>query len=75
MVLKNNSMESKEKLLIDLGFSHEFLKEIGSNFYENDFENSEIFYQCFDTLDTKDIEITSLIIEKSEEPLNLNIIY
>jgi hypothetical protein len=75
MVLKNNNMESREKLFMDLGFSDEFLKEIGSNSYENSFENSETFYQCFDTLDTKDVELTSLIIETSEEPLNLNISY
>lgn len=75
MVLKNNNMESREKLFMDLGFSDDFLKEIGSNSYENSFENSETLYQCFDTLDTKDVELTSLIIESSEEPLNLNIIY
>jgi len=68
-------MESKEKLFTDLGFSDEFLKEIGSNSYENSFENSDTIYQCFDTLDTKEIELTSLIIEKSEEPLNLSVFY
>ncbi len=75
MELKNKSMESKEKLFTDLGFSGEFLKEIVSNSYENSFEESDTFYQCFDTLDTKEIELTSLIIEKSEEPLNLDVIY
>jgi hypothetical protein len=66
-------MESREKLFTDLGFSADFIKEIGNNSYENNFENSDTFYQCFDTLDTKDVELTSLIIEKSEAPLNLSV--
>lgn len=64
-------MGSKEKFFRDLGFSDEFLNEIVSNSYENSFDNSETFYQCFDNLDTKDVELTSLIIDKSEELLNL----
>lgn len=66
-------MKSKEKLFADLGFSYEFIKEIGSSLYENIFDNSDSFYNCFDTIDTKEIELTSLIIEKTEEPLNLNV--
>lgn len=73
MVLKNNSMESREKLFTDLGFSDDFIKEIGNDSYANNFENSDTFYQCFDTLDTKDVELTTLIIEKSEAPLNLSV--
>lgn len=74
-MLKDNRMESREKLFTDLGFSDEFIKEIDNNSYENNFENSDTLYQCFDTLNNENADLTSLIIEKSEEPLNLNILY
>lgn len=67
-------METKETLLKNLGFSNEFLKELGNNPYESNFENSDKIYTCFDTLDTSELDLTSLIIEKTEEPLNLSFV-
>lgn len=67
-------METKETLLKNLGFSDEFLKELGNNFYDNNFENSDKIHTCFDTLDASELDLTSLIIEKTEEPLNLNLV-
>ena len=68
-------METKEKLLKDLGFSDEFLKEIRENKYENHFENTNNFHIDFNTFNTKELDLKSLIIEKTETPLNLNAVY
>lgn len=66
-------METKETLLKNLGFSDGFLKELGNNPYDNNFENSDKMFTCFDTVDTGELDLTSLIIEKTEVPLNLNV--
>ena len=68
-------MESKETLLKKLGFSNEFLKEIENNSQGGNFENLDTINKCFDSLDSTELDLTSLVIEKTDEPLSLNAVY
>jgi len=65
-------MESKNKLLKDLGFSDSFLNEIENNQNDLVLEDSDSIYRCFDSLPPQEMDLTSLIIERTETPLNLS---
>lgn len=65
-------MESKNKLLKDLGFSDNFLKVIENHQHDLVIEDSDNLYHCFDSLPPQEMDLTSLIIEKTEIPLNLS---
>ena len=68
-------MEEKIKLLKDIGFSEEFIKALNNNLTDNNFKNPSPVFNYFETLNTQKTDFTSLIIEKTELPLNLNAVY
>jgi hypothetical protein len=67
-------MENKNELLEKLGFSQEYLKCINSDSQNRNFRTIENPINLFfDQINSNDL--TSLIIDKSSEPMNKNFIY
>jgi len=64
-------MESKNQLLKSLGFSDEFLKELNVEDFKNDIDTSSIPDSAFSSFNALEGDQTSLIVKKSNEPLNL----
>ncbi len=64
-------MESKNQLLKSLGFSDEFLNEINGEDFKIDVDTSSIPDNVLNSFTIIDGDQTSLIVEKSNEPLNL----
>jgi hypothetical protein len=65
-------MDTKAKLLKDLGFSDNFIKVIEKGSFDYNINSSEYIIPHFEAFNIKISDFTSLIIEKSVEPLNLN---
>ncbi|MFM7357641.1 MAG: hypothetical protein ACKO1T_03605 [Sediminibacterium sp.] len=68
-------MEEKIKLLKDIGFSDEFIKALNNNLTDNSFNNPSPVLNYFESLNIQKTDFTSLIIEETELPLNLNAVY
>lgn len=68
-------METKAELLKQLGFSDKFVNEVENTPVENNYEDSANVFTCFDTYDTSELDLTSIIIEKTEIPINLTAVY
>jgi len=68
-------MDTKSRLLKDLGFSDDFINVIEKSSFDSNIDNSDSVFPCFDSINVGNSDFTSLIIEKSEEPLNLNAVY
>lgn len=75
MELKNKNMETRNNLLKELGFSENFINVIENSSNENIFDNIDQTFSCYDSIGIIDSDFTSLIIEKSEEPLNFNSVF
>lgn len=68
-------METKAALFKQLGFSDKFINEVENTPVENNYEDSAKVYTCFDTYDTSELDLTSIIIKKTEMPINLTAVF
>jgi hypothetical protein len=71
MKLKNKSMDTKIKLLKDLGFSDDFIDILNKDSVNNNLDSSNSIFSSFESIENQVSDFNSLIIEKSEEPLNV----
>lgn len=67
-------MESKEELLRKLGFSEDYLQLLEDNSQQVAFDKMEDSFYCMEN-QIVDIKMTSLIIEKTEKPINNHFIF
>jgi hypothetical protein len=71
MKLKNKSMDTKIKLLKDLGFSDDFINILNKDYVKNSLDSANSIFSSFESTENQVSDFNSLIIEKSEEPLNV----
>ena len=67
-------MESKQELLLKLGFSKEYLDLINEAGDES-IQNGEWFFYGVPQPEILDINLTTLIIEKTDKPINKEYIF
>lgn len=65
-------MDTKSKMLKELGFSDDLINVIEKSSFVTDVDNSDSLFTYFDPINIGSSDFTSLFIKQSEEPLNLN---
>ncbi len=68
-------MDAKNRMLIELGFSDNFINTLNNSSFESNISEIDSAFSCYESISIGGSDFTSLIIERSEEPINMNIVH